>query len=171
MIGFEYSGEVPRYLGNEIYPAVLVFLHRAEEKDAWKVLVPRVTYIQFGDHATIATQTLCPSLGGRALHSTFAAPSLHVHEPARLIVWLARDYASPARPAYVLRIEAPYLRLESGKFRGPDEYAWSTAAGWRAHTHEPGDPYERQHGPNSHTHDLVTGKMDTLMGEPRPAEW
>ena len=161
MIGFKYDGEIPIYLGNEIHPAVFVFIYQAGGGKPWQVCVPRVTSIRFGDHASVSTQTLLPSLAGQRLHTTFAAPSLHVHAPARLVVHLASGYAWPA---YVLRVEpAP----ASGVFRGLDKHVED----WRAHTHEPGDHYASQHGPSSHTHDLVTGRVDTVMGEARPAGW
>ena len=162
MIGFRYDGEVPAYLKNEIYPAVVVFIHRGDGEAPWRVCVPRVVSMQFGDHASVFTHTLSPSLVGRRLSSTFVAPTLHIHAPARLAVRLAGSSASSALPAYALRIESVPV---SGVFRGPDEYA----RGWGSHTHRPGDHYAPQHGPSSHTHDLVTGRVDTVMGEARPA--
>ncbi len=37
------------------------------------------------------------------------------------------------------------------------------AADWRTHTHKSDDPWNYQHGPNTHTHG-TTGKVDTVMG-------
>ena len=164
MIGFRYDSEVPTYLGNEVYPAVFVFIYRSDGGAPWQVCVPRVVYIQFGDRASVSMQTLHPSLARQRLHSTFAAPSLHIHEPSRLAVHLVDSCMGSTQPMYALRVESAPV---SGVFRGPDEYA----RGWESHTHRPGDHYASQHGPFSHTHDLVTGRVDTVMGEARPAGW
>lgn len=104
MIGIDFDTDVPVYLRNEAHPAVIVFLHRDNEEEPWwKVCVPRVGNIRFGNYGSVYTQTLPLSFAGKRLSDAFATPTLFVYRPARLVLRMVSSYVG--RCVYALVVD------------------------------------------------------------------